>query len=68
MGLCRDSLSHVSAASSPVTPPLSVSAGEGGGGVSGVGGGVHFMIVTGGGGYVIIKSVYSHYKVCVFPI
>ena len=60
VGLCRDSLSHVSAASSPVTPPLSVSLGEGGGGVGGVG--VYPFRDCDGG---IIKSVYSYYKACV---
>lgn len=44
VGLCRDSLSHVSPAHSPVTPPLSVLLGEGGG--EG-GGSIHFMIVSG---------------------
>ncbi len=51
--VCRDSLSHVSAALSPVTPPLSVSSGEGGGeGVCACAcvGGIHFMIVTEGRG------------------
>lgn len=46
VGLCGESLSHVSAAYSPVTPPLRISLqGREGGGE---GGGIHFMIWPGG--------------------